>query len=540
MSKKVKVLSLTAAAVILVGTFTALNARSFAKSDLNNAATSTASNDTKKLVDETVYIFTTSDGTVRKIISSDWTKNLDVDEYTSFKVDANKSPIDMNISYLLDGEDISAKDIAGRSGKVTMRLSYTNKEMAGGYYVPYAVLAGIVLDNEHFSNVEVANAKLINDGTRTIIAGVALPGMQENLGVSGADLEIPSYIEWTADVKDFTLDMTVSVATSEIFNNIDVSKLDTLDQLEAELNKMSSAMNQLVGGSSELAQGIETLYQKASALPSGIEQLYSGSKELSAGTALLNAGIAELETSIKTKMQAGVNQIVGENYANSKQLVQGLSQLVETTISTALDQYNPAFSQLLPIFEATGYPATALTRDNYATNLAAWTKAMDDAQVQAALAYYAPGQNPAVLKAQFTTMLTKLSSADQLLAGVKSYTAGVNQLAAGINGDLLDGVNELKTGSTQLAAGAEELSAGISTLNDSAPVLVSGINQLRDGSTKLSSGLKQFNEEAVQKLISFYRNDVKTLANKIRDIVYIARNHSSNVKYIYRSDAIKK
>lgn len=540
MSKKLKIFSLVLG-VLTVGALitAAFNIKSFAQSDnTKNLIATNAETKDSKLLDEMVYVFTTSDGTVRKIVSSDWTKNLDVDEYTTFRNDEKKTPIDLKITYLLDGQDISAKELAGKSGRVTVRFTYTNKEMVSGYYVPYMVISGMVLDNEHFSNVEATNAKIINDGSRIIVAGITLPGMQENLGLSSSELELPSYLEFSADAKDFKLDMSVSLVTNEVFKDIDVSQLDSLDQLESQLNKMNDAMDQLVGGSSDLAQGIETLYEKASALPDGVAKLYDGSLKLANGAGDLNAGITALKSSIESKLIKNANLIVGDNYANSTAISNGVAQLADTVIDAALDEYNPLFEPLFPIFQNFGLPAEALTHENYATNLTAWIAAMDKAEIIAVLAHY--GQDAAALKVQFTTLKTKLESIDTLAASVKSYTGGVNQLVAGISGELLSGVTELESGSVSLASGAEELSSGVSTLNDSAPALVSGINQLRDGSTKLSSGLKQFNEEAIQKLLNFYNGDIKRLTSRIKDIAAVARNNSSNTKYIYRTDEIKK
>ena len=116
----------------------------------------------------------------------------------------------------------------------------------------------------------------------------------------------------------------------------------------------------------------------------------------------------------------------------------------------------------------------------------------------------------------------------------------MNQVAAGINNELILGIDELKAGTTKIAAGTSELSNGVETLNNSAPALVDGISQLRDGSTKLSAGLKQFNEEAVKKLVSVYNNNVRGIIDRLQAISNVAKNNSSKTKYIYRIDEIKK
>ena len=540
MSKKLK-LTIFSAIILsgVIGVAATFAAKGLGNSSpVTNSTNSNSLDSASKLVDENVYVFAKTDGSTRKIISSDWTRNLDVDEYLSIRDDNKKIPIELKVAYTLDGKEISGNDLAGKSGKVTMRYEYTNRSIASGYYVPYAVVSGLMLDNEHFKNIEVKNGKLINDGARTIVAGLMMPGMQENLGLSSADFEIPSYLEITTDASNFELGMVVSVVTNEIFSDLDFSGLNSVEQLSAELNKMSSAMDQLVGGSADLTTGIEKLYEKASALPDGVAKLSAGSLELKAGTAKLDAGVAQLQNKVKTNLQTGANQIVGDNYANSTALSAGVEKLANNVIGSTLTQYNPSFEPLFPIFETVDLPAEALTHDNYNTILTAWIAAMDKPEVVAILSNY--GQNAQELKVKFNTLKTSLIQLDTLIAQTKAYTEGVNQVAAGINNELIPGIDELKAGTTKIAAGTSELSNGVETLNNSAPALVDGISQLRDGSTKLSAGLKQFNEEAVKKLVSVYNNNVRGIIDRLQAISNVAKNNSSKTKYIYRIDEIKK
>ena len=177
--------------------------------------------------EETVYIWAGADGSTRKIVVSDWLKNpagaeslVDVSELTdienvngdetfvseknSVKVWAadgadiyyqgsieKELPVKLTITYLLDGKEISPENLAGKSGKLTMRFAYANEQYEYAQvegtrtkvYVPFAVVTGMFLDNQVFTNVEVSGGKLINDGDRMVVMGYALPGLQENLGV---------------------------------------------------------------------------------------------------------------------------------------------------------------------------------------------------------------------------------------------------------------------------------------------------------------------------------------------------------------------
>jgi len=104
------------------------------------------------------------------------------------------------------------------------------------------MLTGVLLDNDNFTNVQVSNGKIINDGNKTAVLGFALPGLQENLAIDKEKFEIPSYVEITADTTDFSLGITVTVATNSLFNNIDVEKIDSISDLTDSMNELDDAM----------------------------------------------------------------------------------------------------------------------------------------------------------------------------------------------------------------------------------------------------------------------------------------------------------
>ncbi|MBR2589040.1 hypothetical protein IKE84_01720 [Candidatus Saccharibacteria bacterium] len=538
MSKKLKIIGAFALAFAgLIGIATTLTTSGLSLGNSTTSSDSTSSaTATTKLVDETVYIFTKTDGSTRKIISSDWTKNLGIDEYSTIVTNDKKVPIDLAVSYTLDGNTVSASELIGKSGKVTIRYTYTNKETASGYYVPYAVVSGMMLDNNHFKNVEVKNAKLINDGARTIIAGIMMPGMQENLGINASTFEIPNYFEVTADVIDFELGLTMSIATNEVFNNMDFSNLNSIDQLSSELNKMTTAMDQLIAGSSDLANGINTLYEKAGVLPDGIAALSNGASQLKNGSLNLASGAKRIDAGVDL-LQAGVEElytgIKGTTDTYNSQLQNGALQVLQSSLASA--NANTTLRGAMETY--CGIPTTTaspMTVENYPEISATCLSGIAEASPEVA------------------AVKQSLDGVSELYTGIVRYTNGIaemneneikNHLLAKItepeNG-LKAGTSTLSAGAAALATGATDLSDGIETLNGSTPTLIEGISKLRDGSTALSNGLKQFNEEAIQKLVNIYNNDFRSLIDRIRAISNVAKNNSKNIKYIYRTDEIKK
>ncbi len=292
--------------------------------------------------DETVYVLAGADGSVKKIIVSDWIKNalgessltdatglLDIenvkgDESYTISGDAKvwdaqgndiyyqgniekELPVGLTVTYQLNGKPMSADEIVGKSGKVSIRFDYENRqyEMVSidgkeeKIHVPFAMLTGMLLDNDHFRNVEVTNGKFINDGNRTAVVGIALPGLQNNLGIGKDKIDIPDYVEITADVTDFSLGMTVTLATNELFNSLDTDKLSSIDGLTDSIGKLTDGMKQLLDGSSALYDGLYTLLDKSGELVQAIDLLAAGAKALEIGVISLDSGVGHLKADAK-------------------------------------------------------------------------------------------------------------------------------------------------------------------------------------------------------------------------------------------------
>ena len=358
--------------------------------------------------EETVYVLANADGSVQKIIVSDWLKNPagansinDISELDgienvkgdeAYTMNPNNMrvwdakgndiyyqgttqkalPVDVSISYQLDGKPISAEDLAGKSGRVTIRFSYQNNqketiEIDGKketVYVPFVMLTGAVLDNDVFSNVQISNGKLLSDGDRSVVMGFAMPGLQESLNLDKRKLEIPDYVELTADVKDFRLDTTLTVASNDIFNHLDLEDLDA-QNLTSAISQLNDAALELVDGSSQLYNGLSALLEKSGELISGIDQLASGAGNLNSGAADLYSGASDLNSGA-SQLSSGL----GELNSNSQNLVGGAKAVFETLLSTAQSQ-----------LEAAGVSVPKLTIDNYAAVLDSVLDSLDETTV---------------------------------------------------------------------------------------------------------------------------------------------------------------
>lgn len=421
----IKITSIILSVILLIGTAGITLALGQDKKDtpaktVSEKPAQTSSESISK--DEIVYVLAGADGAVKKIIVSDWIKNTaansklsDKSELTDIKNvkgdekytlnsenntvwDAQGNdiyyqgniekelPVGLTVSYKLDGKPVSPKDIAGKSGKVTIRFDYDNRQYetvkidgkAEKIYVPFAMLTGMLLNNDIFSNVEVSNGKLINDGNRTAVIGIALPGLQSNLDLTKDIIDIPDYVEITADVKNFKLGITVTLATNELFNQIDSSKLNSIESLAGSVNELTGGMQKLLNGSSELYGGLTTLLTKSKELVTGIEKMASGAKELNDATAKIDGGTGELDGYI-SDLSNGLNELKGHN----TELNGGAKQVFDTLLATASAQLNAA-----------GIAVPALTIDNYAETLNGVISSLDKTEVyNKALAQVTAGVN---------------------------------------------------------------------------------------------------------------------------------------------------
>ena len=179
--------SLTSAIVLATNSSTAGNygsaeqsSEKITVSSVENPVDTSVDKASSTLVSETVYAFA----------NSDWFRTaLDLNFYEKSPSTSDSLPIAMKVHYYLDGQELSASEIKGRSGSVRVRYEFSNLRYQSGYFTPYAVASGLLLDSVTFKNVEVKHAKLLNDGNHLIVAGLTFPGLQTSLALSSSTLD---------------------------------------------------------------------------------------------------------------------------------------------------------------------------------------------------------------------------------------------------------------------------------------------------------------------------------------------------------------
>ena len=336
-------------------------------------------------IDETVYVILDADGTQKKLYVSDWLKNQgEKDSYTQSTPD-KEAPISLKITYTLDGKEVTPAELNGKSGHVVIRYDYTNelyetREIAGKdekIYVPFAVMTGMILDNDNFSNIQVSSGKVINDGSHCVVTGIVFPGLGTNLDMED---DLDDYLEIEADTTDFTMNESYCIATNSVFSRLDLSNMDDLDDLKDAMNDLDDATMQLMDGSSDLYDGVSELYDKSGDLIDGVKELSDGSNDLrdgvyqlADGTVTLRDGIGALKSGANTlqdgtkTLQSGaveLNNGLAQLTSNNATLNAGAAQVFDTLIATvnSSDGVKLLVSQGL---------MNSLTKENYAAEMTA-------------------------------------------------------------------------------------------------------------------------------------------------------------------------
>lgn len=411
----------------------------------------TDSEDTGFSKEESVYVKADASGNVKKTTVSEWLKNpekgtiSDTSELKNiknvkgdetFETGSNNSvnwksegndiyyqgttdkeiPVDVKVSYKLDGKSISPEDLKGKSGKVEIQFSYDNKSKqtvnVNGedveMYTPFTMVSAMMLSTDEYSNVSVENGKLISDGDKNIVVGVAFPGLADDLNLKDLDMDIdiPETVTITADVKDATVGTSITMASAELMNEFGLDDIDSFDDLQDSIDDLEDATNQLVDGSKEAADGSKDLAD-------GAGTLNDGTKSLADGAGTLKDGIGTLKDGAGT-----VNDGAGTLASGAGTLASGAETLADGAGTLA---------------SGAGSLATGVNTLNEKSG-------------------------------------TLVEGVNSLATGVGEYTGGVEELyngstslAAGAK-NVSDGAATLNSKVEEAATGAGKLSAGVGTL----------------------------------------------------------------------------
>lgn len=324
--------------------------------------------------EETVYVTTDAEGRKKEVIVSNQLKNAgeekSLEDHTELKDIKNvkgeetfqkkentlvwdtdntdiyyqgttekELPVSVKMKYLLDGKEISPEKLAGKNGHLQIQVSYENHEKKAidvdgkeeTFYSPFLLMTGMILPEETFSNIKIDNGKVISDGTKSIVIGMGMPGMKENLGTDM--LEIPENFEISADIKDFSMGPAFTVAVADVLEALDTENVTDVDELKDAFEQLEDAAMELVDGTGKISEGTSTLKDNYSTFHEGIHQLGDGTEKLSEGTTQLETGVQSYVAGVE-ELNKGIQTYLGKDgMVNGKitEFVNGTEKLVDST-----------------------------------------------------------------------------------------------------------------------------------------------------------------------------------------------------------------
>lgn len=254
---------------------------------------------------------------------------------------SQQSPVSMTLRFYLDGRELPADQVAGATGKLTIRCDYHNTTDTAGQsatgYVPFTFITAMLFDSSNFKNVETVNAKLIDDNDRTIVAGFAIPGLTQNLGSIAEDMDIPDYFEVTADVTDFEMNQSLTIATAGLFENFKTDSLNAGEMSDAS-SALTNAIDQILEGTTELKEGLDKLAEGAESAQDGSEQIADGADEIADGASLTGeaVGTPDDEAADETLI-GGMNAL---KTGHDTQLIPAIAEIIQAINSFASESEN--------------------------------------------------------------------------------------------------------------------------------------------------------------------------------------------------------
>ncbi len=597
---------------------------------LKEAAEEVLGDSTKKdegefFKDESVYVKADASGNVEETVVTEWLKNpgsgevedtSELQDIENIKGDETFSrgsdgeiawnaegediyyqgttskalPVEVKLSYKLDGKSISAEELKGKSGKVEIRIDYINNSMKTvsikkkkvKMYTPFTVVTALMLPTEEYKNVTIDNGKIVSDADKDIVAGLAFPGLKENLKLEKLDVDIPESVTITADVRNASVGSTVTVVTADMIDKLGFDKVNDFDSFESSINDLDDAAKKLSYGSNELADGVKTLDSKTGELNDGVNQvaegvnsyvggvreLAAGSEQLTQGADALKQGAVAAQAGIASAKE-GADALVGNYDAavnGAAQLSGGLkelsSALSQSQMNIALPDVDaqlsgaiaPMASQMaagavanIPdeVFEQLG-----TTRDAYVAGLTQTyagilTEGLSGLgpQLNGALeqtAAQVQGEIEGKMGVIKQNVDALAGGADSLAGGISQLKDGTVKLQGGL-GQLNDGSGALVQGTSDLYNGAYALQQGAAKLNDAGSVLQTGTQKLKDGgsqfaagvselaggSTTLADGMNEFKTTGIDELTKVFNGDIKNVTDRIDAMKKLGKKYSS-------------
>ena len=489
-----------------------------------------------------------------------------------YKGESDKQlPVECKITYELNGEEISAEELKGKSGNVKIKINYTNNEKhivsINGkqvtMYTPFIIVAGTKIDNAKNKNIQITNGKIVDNGESTLAVGIAMPGMQENIGISKSKIDIPEEIEISMETEDFEMGNIIAVVAVK---GIDEDLTSDLNSMYSQINELANASNEILAGANQLKEGTSELVSGVDQLKDGTGAAYAGSKQIkdeveestrnlkndntpaidsktleaikaqAMQSATLSdeqkAGIAaqaKAAATLSDEQKAGIaaQAKAGAKLTDAQKAEIAAQAKVATTFTVAQKEAIIAQAQSkypVELTEAEKELILAIAQNTaYQT---AESTAIEVAQDTA----YQTAESTALTVAQSTATQTAETTALTVAQSTATQTAGATatQTATQVGNQAKQKfTNQVVSQMSTLGTALDELTNGLANIDNGVSALSVGTNKLDSGALQLANGVKTFNEQGISKINNLVNGDLRNIASRVEKMNELANEYNN-------------
>ena len=489
-----------------------------------------------------------------------------------YKGESDKQlPVECKITYELNGEEISAEELKGKSGNVKIKINYTNNEKhivsINGkqvtMYTPFIIVAGTKIDNAKNKNIQITNGKIVDNGESTLAVGIAMPGMQENIGISKSKIDIPEEIEISMETEDFEMGNIIAVVAVK---GIDEDLTSDLNSMYSQINELANASNEILAGANQLKEGTSELVSGVDQLKDGTGAAYAGSKQIkdeveestknlkndntpaidsktleaikaqAMQSATLSdeqkAGIAaqakaaatlsdEQKAGIAAQAKAGATLTDTQKAAIKAEAQKGATftdaqktAIIEEAQKKYTETLTEAEKQLiLTVAQNTAYQTAEATALKVAQDVATQTAEATALKV---------AQDVATQTAETTALTVAQSTATQTAGATATQTA--TQVG---NQAKQKFTNQVVSQMSTLGTALDELTNGLANIDNGVSALSVGTNKLDSGALQLANGVKTFNEQGISKINNLVNGDLRNIASRVEKMNELANEYNN-------------
>ena len=478
-------------------------------------------------------------------------------------------PVKMTVSYKLEGSDISGSELQGKSGDVEISINYDNSAKYGGNTVPFIVMTGFLVTDSCLKDIRVDNGKVIDDGEKQIVIGMAAPGLAGTAGLGEANPGLGDSVTIKARAKNFAVEDMMTIVTNSVFEDIDTDELEGLD-FDDKIKELDNGSKKLITGTRLLYNGIDTMDSNRESLTDGVQQLDQGASALYSNL----DKIKELVSANASYLDS-VNRVLSDSLPALKQESSDLrSQIEEINGSAETADIKPV-EKVQDVTDASTLNEDAQKLRELKDKAPEEDKASYDAII-ADIEKAADNEN---------SMISRINGEiDRANAGIQENASAVNNQSDNIQAALAGAemiyddaqkvqfaksvINDpdilgpgmpsweyisktlyrsfFSKGSTPtVLTGAKGLADGMDALSESTETLSTGISQLDKGALEVNRGMEKLYSQGIKRIVDLYNNDLKGMAGSLSGLLDAGKGYSSfsdpsysdngSVKFIYKT-----